>query len=235
MWSGPRNISTALMRSWENRADTWVVDEPLYSYYLTRTGIDHPGREDVIASQSPDLDVVTAELLGPVPSGASIYYQKHMSLHLLDETDRSWIPGLRNILLIRDPAEVIASYRRTRADIVAADIGVDQQCRLLVDLAAADETPPVIDANDFLRDPEGYLRWICDWLGVDFDPAMLTWPSGPRTTDGVWAPHWYAAVLDSTGFQAWRERRIDLDEAAAAVDREVRPPFISLWERRVLL
>ncbi len=235
VWSGPRNISTALMRSWENRPDTAVVDEPLYAYYLARTGIDHPAREEVIASQSTDLAVVTAALLGPAPGGAAIFYQKHMTLHLLEDTDRQWISKLRNVLVIRDPAEVVASYRRTRMDVVAADIGVEQQHRLYGDLAAEQAPPPVIDAEDFLRQPEAYLRWLCDWLGVEFDPAMLSWPAGPRDTDGVWAPYWYASVLASTGFEPWRERTIDLDDRSATVVDSVRPSYDDLRSRRIRL
>jgi Sulfotransferase domain len=235
VWSGPRNISTALMRSWENRSDTAVVDEPLYAYYLARTGIDHPAREKVIASQSTDLAVVTGALLGPAPGGAAVFYQKHMTLHLLEDTDRQWIPKLRNVLVIRDPAEVVASYRRTREDVVASDIGVEQQHRLYSDLVAAHELPPIIDAGDFLREPEGYLRWLCDWVAVDFDPAMLSWPAGPRDTDGVWAPHWYASVLASTGFEPLRERTIDLDDRSAAVVESVRPSYDDLRSRRIRL
>ncbi len=137
VWSGPRNLSTALMRSWENRPDTAVVDEPLYSYYLTQSGIEHPVREEVIASQSPDLDAVVAGLLGPIPDGANVYYQKHMCHHLLPDTDVSWIPKLRNVLLIRDPAEVVASYQRSRAEVVPDDIGVQRQLQLFELLRAA--------------------------------------------------------------------------------------------------
>ena len=155
VWSGPRNISTALMRSWENRPDCRVVDEPLYAYYLAETGLNHPGRDEVIAAGETSWHAVVAELTAPVDG---IYYQKHMTHHLIPQLPRDWIGALTNVLLIRDPAEVVASYVRSRADVVAEDIGLVQQAELYDQLGG---TPPVIDAADFLRDPEGYLRWLC--------------------------------------------------------------------------
>jgi hypothetical protein len=230
-WSGPRNISTALMRAWENRPDCQVVDEPLYAYYLVRTGIDHPGREEVIASQPTDLETVVAALLAPLPEG-TISYQKHMTQHLLPDTDRSWIGSLRNVLLIRDPREVVASYIRSRAQVEPADIGIRQQVQLLGELGG---DTPIIDAADFLRDPEGYLRWLCEWIGVDFVPAMLSWPAGPRDSDGVWAPYWYDAVWRSTGFEPWRAREIALDGKPADVAAACAGDYAVLHERRLRL
>jgi len=174
MWSGPRNISTALMRSWENRPDTRVVDEPLYAYYLNETGLDHPGRDEVIAAGETSWPAVVADLTAPVEG---VYYQKHMTHHLVPQLPRDWIPSLTNVLLIRDPAEVVASYVRSRADVVAEDIGLVQQTELYDQLGA---DVPVIDAADFLRDPATYLRWLCDYIGVDFTDRMLHWPPGPR-------------------------------------------------------
>ena len=235
VWSGPRNISTALMRAWENRSDCVVVDEPLYAYYLVASGVDHPMRDEVIASQDTDLRAVVAGLLGPVPGSRAVYYQKHMTHHLLDDTDRSWIPLLHNVLLVRDPAEVVASYRRARSEVEPVDIGLDQQLRLTGELADAGSEVPIIDAGDFLRDPEGYLRWLCDWIGLDFDEAMLSWPPGRRESDGVWAPHWYAAVEASTGFAPWQPRDIDLSAHDQRVADECRPAYESLYGRRVRL
>jgi hypothetical protein len=191
MWSGPRNISTALMRSWENRPDTRVVDEPLYAYYLDQTGLNHPVRELVIAAGDTSWRAVVAELTGPVDG---VYYQKHMTHHLIPQLPRDWIAALTNVLLIRDPAEVVASYVRSRADVVAEDIGLVQQTELY-DLLGGDV--PVLDAADFLRAPEPYLRWLCSYAGIDYSDRMLTWPAGPRDSDGVWAPYWYDAVLAS--------------------------------------
>ena len=151
MWSGPRNVSTAMMRSFENREDTVVVDEPFYAAYLVRTGIDHPGRESVIASQPTDPAEVVARLRGPLPDGVTVHYAKQMSHHLAADQDLAWTHDFRNVLLVRDPAEVVSSYVRSREACEPEDIGLWQQVRLLEQW---DETPPVIDAGDFLRAPE---------------------------------------------------------------------------------
>jgi Sulfotransferase domain len=229
IWSGPRNISTALMRSWENRPDCRVVDEPLYAYYLDQTGLDHPGREEVIAAGSTSWPAVVAELTAPVDG---IYYQKHMTHHLVPQLPRDWIGSLTNVLLIRDPAEVVASYVRSRANVTAEDIGLVQQGELYDQLGAA---TPVIDAADFLRDPEGYLRWLCAHIDVGFTAAMLVWPPGPRASDGVWAPYWYDAVLDSTGFETYRPRDVSLHGAALEAAEASRPDYERLHAVRVLL
>ena len=229
MWSGPRNISTALMRSWENRPDTRVVDEPLYAYYLNETGLNHPGRDEVIAAGDPVWQNVVADLTAATDG---VYYQKHMTHHLIPQLPRDWIPALTNVLLIRDPAEVIASYVRSRADVVAADIGLVQQSELYDQLGA---DVPVIDAADFLRNPEAYLRWLCAYVGVEFSAAMLRWPPGPRDSDGVWAPYWYDAVLASTGFEPYRPRTVELSGAALAAAEQSRSHFERLYEARLRL
>lgn len=232
MWSGPRNISTAMMRAWENRPDTVVVDEPFYAAFLHRTGLDHPAREQVIASQPIDADEVVRQLLAPLPEGASVHYAKHMTHHLAPDQDLSWARGFRNVLLVRDPAEVVASYVRSREACEPEDIGLLQQVALLDVL---DDEPPVIDAADVLRDPEGHLRWLCDWLGIDFTDRMLRWPPGPRDSDGVWAPHWYDAVWASTGFAAYAPREVDLSPHDAAVAEACRPAYERLHARRLRL
>jgi hypothetical protein len=229
VWSGPRNISTALMRSWENRPDCRVVDEPLYAYYLAETGLDHPGRDQVIAAGETSWQAVVAELTAPVDG---IYYQKHMTHHLLPQLPRDWISLLTNVLLIRDPAEVVASYVRSRSNVVAEDIGLVQQSELYDQLGGA---PPVIDAADFLRDPDGYLRWLCWYIDVDFTEAMLRWPAGPRASDGVWAPYWYDAVLASTGFAPYRPRDAELHGLALEAAQRSRPDYERLHAVRVVL
>lgn len=238
MWSGPRNISTAMMRSWENRPDSVVVDEPLYAVYLSRTGLDHPGREEVLASQpNVEADVIAA-LEAPLPEPATLQYVKHMTHHLDPELDWqgpqiAWTDSWHNVLLIREPREVVSSYVQSRESCEPDDIGLLQQQRLAERWG---EAAPVIDAADFLRDPEGYLRWLCDWLGVEFTDAMLSWPAGPRDSDGVWAPHWYHAVHASTGFAPWRPRATDhLSEHDSAVAEACRPAYQELYERRLTL
>ena len=202
MWSGPRNISTAMMRSWENRADTAVVDEPFYAVYLAATGIDHPGRDEVIAAQETDWRRVVAMLTGPVPGDRPIFYQKHMTHHMLPAIDTGWLAGMANVFLIRDPRAVIASYVRKREAVTLEDIGLRRQVELFEQVARQSGKPPlVIDADDVLTDPAGALAGLCRSLRIDFDLSMLSWPPGPRHSDGVWSKHWYQAVERSTGFQ----------------------------------
>lgn len=195
MWSGPRNLSTAMMRSWEHRSDTEVLDEPLYAAYLVATGLEHPGRDEIIAAGAADFDEAITRCLD-APGLRPISYQKHMAHHLLPGVDRSWLDRLRNALLLRDPRRVLASYAKVREQVTLDDIGLPQQVEL------ADRCEVIVDADDFLRDPTGYLREICRRFDVEFDPAMLQWPAGPRESDGVWAPHWYASVEASTAFGA---------------------------------
>jgi hypothetical protein len=197
MWSGPRNLSTAMMRSWENRPDTEVLDEPLYATYLAQTGLDHPVSEEIIAVGHADPDAAIAACLA-APAESAISYQKHMAHHLLPAMDRSWIDEFRNVLLLRDPRRVLASYTKVRASVTLEDIGIPQQFELF------DRCELVIDSADFLLDPAVYQQEICRRLGVPFGDdvaaAMLSWPAGRRASDGVWAPEWYSAVEASTGF-----------------------------------
>jgi hypothetical protein len=230
-WSGPRNISTAMMRAWEHRGDCAVTDEPLYAHYLAATGLDHPGRDDVIAAGDTDWRRVVAALTGPVPGGLALWYQKHMTHHLLPDIDTGWVHGLANVFLIRDPALVVASYVKSRANVEPADIGLVQQLQLFDEVAGRlGHAPPVIDAERFLRDPRTQLQTLCAALGVPFTDRMLAWPPGPRASDGVWAPHWYAAVWSSTGFEPPRERQVELDDRGRRVVDACRPAYERLLQ-----
>ena len=234
MWSGPRNISTAMMRAWENRGDCVVSDEPLYAAYLAATGLDHPGCAQIIAAGDTDARNVARTLLGPIPGGQPIWYQKHMSHHLLPGSDREWIHALDNVFLIRDPAEVVASYLKSRAAVRPEDIGLLQQGQLFDELLErTGKTPLVIDAADFLQSPEAYLRAICAQFGIGFRESMLHWPAGPRESDGIWAPHWYDAVWKSTGFEPWRAREVHLDDEVAWVEEACRPTYERLRGQRL--
>jgi hypothetical protein len=235
MWSGPRNISTALMRAFENRPDAVVVDEPLYSAYLLRTGIDHPAREEVIASQPSELTTAVEHLSAPLPRGRRVHYAKHMAHHVSRDMDLSWTRHFRNVLLIRDPVEVVASYVRSRETCEPEDIGLPQQQWLLELWDGYGIEVPIIDAKDFLGAPEAQLRRLCGWLGIPFTDRMLSWPAGPRASDGVWAPYWYAAVWSSTGFQPWRPRATTLSDHDAAVAEACRPMYAALHARRLQL
>lgn len=205
MWSGPRNISTAMMRSFENRPDCAVVDEPFYACYLAATGAAHPMREEVLASQATDWRVVAEALTGHAPGGRPIFYQKHMTHHMLPAIGREWTARVRNAFLIRAPEDVLLSYAEVRGTASLDDIGVPQQRELFE--READRlgcAPPVIDSHDVLCHPRGVLSALCTVLGIAFSERMLSWPAGRRVSDGVWAPAWYAAVERSTGFSAPR-------------------------------
>jgi hypothetical protein len=196
MWSGPRTVSTAMMRAWENRPDTVVTDEPLYAFYLAATGLDHPGRDEVIASQPTSWPAVLASLAdGPLPPGVTIAYAKHMTHHVLPSVDRAAFAPFRHAYLIRHPRPLLASYARVRSAPTLSDLGLRQQAGLFEEFGG-----PVIDSADLLAAPEAGLRALCAALGVPFSASMLSWPAGPRDTDGVWAPYWYDSVRRSTGF-----------------------------------
>jgi hypothetical protein len=234
MWSGPRNISTAMMRSFGARPDTAVVDEPFYAAYLARAGVGHPMAAEVLASQPTDSREVVAGLLGPVPDGKPVYYQKHMTHHLLPEFDRGWLARVRNAFLVRSPEAVLASYVRKRATVTLADIGVVQQ-RELFDREAArlGVAPPVVDAADVLADPAGALARLCGALGIAYTDAMLSWPAGRRATDGVWAPAWYAAVERSTGFEVPSPDPVTLTPELLRVAEAARPHYDAMAAHRL--
>jgi len=201
MWSGPRNISTAMMRSFENRPDTAVTDEPFYASFLKATGIDHPMREESMASQPTDPHVIVEHLLGPVPGGRPIWYQKHMTHHMVDGFPRDWIAGMRNAFLIRAPEDVLVSYVQKREDVTLDDIGFVSQRELFErESDRLGHAPPVVHGEDVLADPRGTLSALCAALDIPFSDKMLAWPAGKRATDGAWAPVWYASVERSTGF-----------------------------------
>jgi hypothetical protein len=206
MWSGPRNISTAMMRSFGARSDTVVVDEPFYAVYLARTGLDHPLRDEVLAAQPQDWQAVVAQLLEPLPAGRNVHYQKHMTHHMLPEIGRDWLTQCHHAFLIRSPAAVLASYVQKRADVSLLDIGLPQQLEIFERVSALLGRPaPVVDSDDVLTDPKAVLTQLCAAVGIAFQPAMLHWPAGRRDTDGAWAPAWYDAVERSTGFEAPRK------------------------------
>jgi hypothetical protein len=235
MWSGPRNVSTALMRAFENRPDTAVSDEPLYAHYLVATGMDHPGRDEVIAAQDTDWRSVVEALLGAAPGGRPVWYQKHMSHHLLPGIDRGWLDRLSNAFLIRDPRQVLASYVRKRAAVTLDDIGVPQQLEIFRRVAErTGAAPPVIDSADLLRDPARILGGLCRRLGIAFETAMLSWPPGARETDGVWAKHWYGAVERSTGFAPPREETAQLSPALEEIAEAAAPAYRELHRHRIV-
>jgi hypothetical protein len=231
MWSGPRNLSTALMRSFGSRDDCAVVDEPFYAAYLQLSGAQHPMREEILRHHESDWRTVAGFVAGPAPGGKAIFYQKHMTHHMLPEIGRDWMRFCRHAFLIRHPARVLASYAAKREAVELADIGFVQQAELFE--AAADfgeHAPPVIDADALLANPRAVLSALCQALNVAFDPAMLAWAAGPRDTDGVWAPHWYEAVNRSTGFGPPQPARPLADRRLREIERQALPIYERLAE-----
>lgn len=200
MWSGPRNLSTAMMYAFGNRAEMHAVDEPFYGPYLRATGLPHPMREAVLASRSEGAAAVEQALLGPIPQGKPHAYHKHMCQHMVPGIPRGVLAECQNVFLLRHPARVVASFMKGYPQTTAADIGFAAQVELYDQVRALGQTPVVIDSHDIRQDPEHALRALCTALGLDWDPAMLAWPAGPKAYDGVWAAHWYASVHASTGF-----------------------------------
>ena len=239
MWSGPRNISTAMMRAWGNRPDTVVVDEPFYAYFLRTTGADHPAAAEVIAHGETDWRRVVAQLTTePLPTSGgnarSIHYQKQMTHHLLPEIDRAWLGRVTNCFLIRDPAEVIASYTKKNHEPALEEIGFVQQAEIF-DFVCAEtgSIPPVIDARDVLENPRRILTVLCEAVGVEFTEAMLSWPPGLRETDGIWAQHWYAEVAQSTSFRPPRREPAAIPERLRGVHAAALEIYHRLREHRL--
>jgi hypothetical protein len=231
LWSGPRNVSTALMYSFAQRADTRVVDEPLYAHYLRVSGADHPGREEVLRAQEQDgARVVREVVLGPCDR--PVLFQKHMAHHLV-ELDRAFLRRTVNVLLVRDPGEVAITLSRQIRQPTLRDVGIRAQCDLLDELVAAGQDPPVLDAKETLLDPEGVLRELCRRVGLPWEPAMLAWPAGPRPFDGIWAPHWYENVHRSTGFEKYRPKREPPRPELLPLIEECRPFYARLRARAI--
>jgi hypothetical protein len=234
MWSGPRNISTAMMRAWGNRPDTFVIDEPFYAFYLKATGKKHPGADEVIATGETDWRKVVAQLTSPVLNGKRIFFQKQMTHHLLPEVDREWLGAVTNCFLIRDPREVIASYVKKREDPALEDLGFVQQAEIFDWVCARrDAPPPVIDARDVLENPQKTLGLLCDAVRVEFSESMLSWPPGLRETDGIWAKYWYGEVARSTSFELYRQRCDEVPKHLVEIHNRCRECYDRLYEHRL--
>jgi hypothetical protein len=235
MWSGPRNISTAMMRSWGNRKDTVVIDEPFYAFYLKTTGKEHPGAGEVIAHGQTDWRKIVAQLTGPAPAGKKIFFQKQMTHHLLPEVDREWLHAVTNCFLIRDPAEVITSYIKKNNDPAFEDLGFTQQVEIFDWVSEhTGAIAPVVDARDVLENPGRILRLLCEAVGVEFDEAMLSWPPGLRETDGNWAKHWYGEVASSTMFRPYQPRNEKVPERLRPIHDRCRECYEQLYQHRLL-
>ena len=207
MWSGPRNISTAMMRSWGSRSDTFVIDEPYYAYYLSQNDLDHPGREEVLKEGELDVKKISNGLVNDTNGNCSIYYQKHITHHLLDSIDRDWMKSVVNCFLIRDPKDMIISYSRVHPDLTMHLLGLEEQNEIFEHVKdITGEIPPIIDAKDVLMNPRDILGKLCSKIGIIFSEEMLTWSRGSRETDGNWGKYWYKNVVNSTGFNQYKPK-----------------------------
>ena len=233
MWSGPRNLSTAMMYSFAARSDCRVVDEPFYAAYLARSGVVHPMNTQILASQPTDPDQVAAELLGPIPQGCAHFYQKHMTHHMLDDMPLSWLDSMTNVFLIRHPARVVASYARKREGPRLADIGFRQQAEIFDKVCALGQKPIVVDSADIRANPEHLLRALCCELGIEWQPEMLHWAPGGHPSDGVWAAHWYGAVHQSTGFDGPEQTFPVLSDEYSDLEKEAMPYYHRLFSERL--
>jgi hypothetical protein len=234
VWSGPRNISTAMLRAWENREDAWVSDEPLYAHYLTQVQVGHPGVDEVIAHHENDWRKVVADITGPVPHGRPIWYQKHMAHHWLPHLQGEWLFRLTNAFLIRHPGEMLPSLTAKMGLPVLRDTGLPQQLEILHFIrSATGRTPPVLDSEDILRDPRAALSSFCQAVRVPFSERMLSWPPGRRPTDGIWAKYWYDAVEKSTGFEPYRPRERRVPPELQPLLEECLPYYEELRSYRV--
>lgn len=231
LWSSPRNVSTAMMYAWRQRSDTTVVDEPLYAHYLRRSGRSHPGRDDVLAAQDNDgAAVVRDVVLGDHERPVVVF--KHMAKHLIG-LDRSFLSSCANVLLTRDPWEMLTSFQQQVPDTTIEDTGLIEMVEILEAAEAAGSDPIVVEARTLLADPPAVLAELCRRLGLPFDDAMLAWPSGPKPEDGVWAPHWYDAVHRSTGWARWQPKEATLLPELEPVLAQAMPLYDRLQERAI--
>ena len=224
MWSGPRNLSTAMMRAFSSRSDCAVSDEPFYAAYLAATGIVHPMNAEVLASQKQDPHQVAADLLGPVPSGKPVWYQKHMAHHMIDGFPLDWMDHVTNVFLLRSPERVLASYAQKREDVTLRDIGFAEQAALFDRVAdRTGQAPVVVDSEDVRRNPRSTLSALCAAIDLPFIETMLSWPKGQHPDDGVWASHWYGAIFNSTGFAPPDDKPVALPDHLLAIADQARP------------
>jgi len=224
-----------MMRAWGNRRDTFVIDEPLYAYYLRATGRKHPGADEVIAAGEIDWRKVVALLTGPIPNSRQIFFQKQMTHHFLPEINREWLGAVTNCFLIRDPREVIASYVKKREDPSLEDLGFMQQVEIFNFVRnRLNSIPPVVDAKDVLENPERTLRLLCDAVGVDFNKSMLSWPPGLCDTDGIWARHWYGEVAKTTSFRPYRPTDQQVPERLREIYERCCDCYEKLYQHRLL-
>jgi len=236
MWSGPRNVSTALMRSFENRSDCFVSDEPFYSYFLHRTGLKHPLSDEIIKTGLIDYDEIIKYITGPIPLSKKIWYQKHMAHHIVEGVNMNWIKSMKNCLLIRHPNDVISSYSKKFEINNIRQLGYLQQIEIYKMLTTQiGSSPIIIDAKDLLSEPKKMLIEVCKNLRIKFDDKMLSWPQGVRTTDGVWGKHWYKQVQISTGFKPYIKTDRIIPDKYQDLYKQCMKYYDFLYQNRIIL
>ncbi len=235
MWAGPRNISTTMMRAFENRPDTDVIDEPFYAFYLRRSGADHPMREAILEALPQTFDGVVDLLNGPAPTTAPISFHKHIAYHASAQEDLplDWIDRQRSFILIRDPRRMVASYAQKYDDVGPILASLEVKAKIYEHVTAQGKPCPIVDAADILQDPEGMLRTLCKALDIPFSHAMLSWPDGARASDGVWGDHWYDSVRASTGFRPFEAKTVDLSPDLETFAQACMDEYTAFYERRL--
>ncbi|MGB5491332.1 MAG: hypothetical protein WBM76_10945 [Woeseiaceae bacterium] len=232
LWSGPRNVSTALMYSFAQLDDVRVVDEPLYGHYLRSTGAAHPARDEIIAAMNCDGNAVMRALIErQIRDPSRRLFLKHMAHHLVD-LDLGFLRETSNIFLIRNPREMLPSLTVQLPHASLRDTGLKRQWELFEDLCDAGQTPAIVDSRLLLLDPQGVLQQLCEHLGLVFDARMLHWPAGARPEDGIWAPHWYHAVHRSTGFAPYRPKD-DFPAALEELLKDCQPWYNRLFQNAI--
>lgn len=233
VWSGPRNISTALMYSFAQRTDTTVYDEPLYAHYLVNTTAKdyHPGADDIIATMEKDGEkVVTDIILGPQPTRVAFF--KQMTHHLVG-LDQSFMEQTVNVMLTRHPRDMLPSYAEQVSSPTLRDVGYKLHLDLVEYLRSLGQEPAVLDSEATLRNPQGVLKRLCERIGIPFDEAMLSWTAGSRPEDGIWAKYWYASVHRSTGFQAHNPKTEPFPERLKPLFDECMPYYVALSKEAI--
>ena len=234
MWSGPRNISTAMMRSFESRDDTVVIDEPFYAHFLHKTKFEHPGKKEILLSQDCNWDRVVDMITGPIPDDKAIWYQKHMAQHNLDGCNLEWIKKFNNCFLIRNPKYVIHSYSKEYIILNERQLGYIQQQKLIKKIEeSTGETPPIFDADDILKNPKAMLEKICKSVGISFSKKMLKWDKGGRNSDGVWSKYWYKNVINTTGFKPYQKKKIKLEKEVLSLYEKCMVYYNIMYDKRL--
>tara|TARA_B100000941_G_scaffold285597_1_gene257872 strand:+ start:1874 stop:2584 length:711 start_codon:yes stop_codon:yes gene_type:complete len=219
-WSGPRNISTALMRSWSSRMDTFVSDEPFYAYYLKETKLEHPMHKEIIDKYSSNYNKIIKYLTGEIPGNKEIWYQKHMAHHILDLKSIDWISNFENCILLRHPKEVISSYTKKNRLNSVEELGYPQQYEIINFLKKINKSYIVIDSKELLKDPKKSLSNWCRKTNIEFDKSMLKWRKGNHVNDGIWWESWYNKVIETTEFRQFEKKDINIENKFDSIYNE---------------